>query len=98
MVPPVMESQVQLCNYMHRHGSHVENMKPLLTIENIATYLTLSRDTVYRLVQTGKIPATKVGYQWRFNAKDIEDWLNQNKNTSGRAAPRTKVISRRKRQ
>ena len=72
-------------------------MRPLLTIEEVAEYLSLSRDTVYRMSQGGKIPATKVGSQWRYDAKEIELWVMLNKNTStgsnkkkGTKAPRRK--------
>lgn len=59
----------------------------------VAGYLSLSRDTVYRMSQSGKIPATKVGSQWRFDAKEIEDWLKNNKNTSQKKSSK---IQRRK--
>ena len=62
-------------------------MKPLLTIDEVAKYLSLSRDTVYRLAQAGKIPAGKVGNQWRFTSSEIEEWLQKNKNTQTEAVP-----------
>jgi excisionase family DNA binding protein len=37
--------------------------------------------TVYRLVTQKKIPAFKVGNQWRFKKRMIEDWLNTQINT-----------------
>lgn len=56
-------------------------MKPLLTIDEVSRYLHLSRDTVYRLAQSGKMPASKVGNQWRFESHEISQWVQQNKNT-----------------
>ena len=56
------------------------NMDSLLTIEEVATFLNLSRDTVYRMAQVGKIPASKVGTQWRFRKRDIDGWLDLNSN------------------
>ena len=38
----------------------------LLTIAQIAEYLKVDQFTVYRLVSQKKIPAFKVGTQWRF--------------------------------
>jgi len=52
----------------------------LMTLEEVAAYLRLSRDTVYRMVQSGKIPASKVGTQWRFRKKELDGWLEANKN------------------
>lgn len=59
-------------------------MDSLLTIEEVAKFLSLSRDTVYRMAQIGKIPASKVGTQWRFRRKDIDGWLDQNSNTKSK--------------
>lgn len=58
-------------------------MDSLMTLEEVATYLRLSKDTVYRMAQTGKIPASKVGNQWRFRRDEVEAWLEQHKNLPG---------------
>lgn len=58
----------------------MEPMDALMTIEEVASYLRLSKDTVYRMAQAGKIPASKVGQQWRFRREDVDAWLEQNKN------------------
>jgi excisionase family DNA binding protein len=55
-------------------------MEKLLTLEEVADYLRLSKDTVYRLANTGKLPASKVGHQWRFRKEDVDQWLGRNKN------------------
>lgn len=52
----------------------------LLTTEQIAEYLKVDKFTVYRLVTKGKIPAFKVGNQWRFKQTLIDDWLLANSN------------------
>jgi len=46
----------------------------IMTIEECAKYLKTSVSTIYRLAQEGKIPATKVGNQWRFQKKKIDEW------------------------
>ncbi|MCA9121165.1 MAG: helix-turn-helix domain-containing protein [Planctomycetaceae bacterium] len=43
-----------------------------LTIDDVAEMLRLSRDTVYRLVQSGQLPGKKIGRAWRFAAEEIE--------------------------
>jgi excisionase family DNA binding protein len=55
----------------------------LLTTEQVAQYLHVDKFTVYRLVTQKKMPAFKVGNQWRFKKRMIEDWLNKNINTDG---------------
>lgn len=55
-----------------------------MTLEEVAGFLRLSKDSVYRLVQGGKIPASKVGTQWRFRKSEIDNWLEENKNSTER--------------
>ena len=60
-------------------------MQVLMTLDEVAAYLRLSKDTVYRMVQSGRIPAVKVGTQWRFHRPEVEQWLEGNRNrTRGR--------------
>ena len=51
-----------------------------MTLEEVAQYLRLNKHTAYRLVQAGKLPAFKVGTQWRLNIEDVDAWLESNKN------------------
>ena len=53
---------------------------PLLTTEQVARYLKVDKFTVYRLVSRKKIPAFRVGNQWRFKQEMIEAWLLKNLN------------------
>lgn len=55
-------------------------MVNLMTLEEVADYLRLSKDTLYRMAGTGKLPASKVGSQWRFRKADVDQWLEVNKN------------------
>jgi excisionase family DNA binding protein len=57
-------------------------MEVLMTLEEVAAYLRLSKDTVYRLSHGGRIPASKVGNQWRFQRKDVDAWIEKNKNVA----------------
>jgi len=46
-----------------------------LTTEEVLDYLQVNLRTVYRLIKAGKIPAVRVGRQWRFRKHDIDAWL-----------------------
>jgi excisionase family DNA binding protein len=46
-----------------------------LTTEEVLDYLQVNLRTVYRLIKAGKIPAVRVGRQWRFRKRDIDTWL-----------------------
>jgi len=48
-----------------------------LTIEQVADYLQVSKEKVYKLCQRGKMPAYKLGGQWRFDRNEIDQWLRR---------------------
>ncbi|MDY0110244.1 MAG: helix-turn-helix domain-containing protein [Candidatus Krumholzibacteria bacterium] len=54
-----------------------------MTLTEVAAYLRLSKDTVYRMASGGRLPASKVGSQWRFRREDVDQWLETNKNVRG---------------
>ena len=59
-------------------------MAELMTVEEVAHYLRVTKKTVYSLLRQGKIPATRVGQQWRFDKPAIDKWLQQR--STGRSA------------
>ncbi len=52
-------------------------MNRLMTIEDVADYMQVSRFTVYRLAKDRSIPATKIGRQWRFQKEEIDQWMRE---------------------
>ena len=48
-----------------------------LTTDEVLDYLQVNLRTVYRLIKAGKIPAVRVGRQWRFRKTDIDAWLER---------------------
>ena len=52
-------------------------MDEVMTLEDLAAYLKISETTAYQLVRSGAIPGRKVGREWRFLKRRIEDWLRQ---------------------
>ena len=46
-----------------------------MTLRQVAEYLQLSKDMIYRLAQSGRIPASKVGSRWRFRQERIDRWM-----------------------
>lgn len=49
----------------------------VITIGGCVKYLKTSVSTIYRLAQGGKIPASKVGNQWRFRKEKTDEWLDK---------------------
>ena len=58
-----------------------------LTTEEVLAYLQVNLRTVYRLIKAGKIPAVRVGRQWRFRKRDIDAWLDTQRTQSGAGTP-----------
>ena len=54
-----------------------------LTTEEVLEYLQVNLRTVYRLIKAGKIPAVRVGRQWRFRKRDIDSWLDSQRPHGG---------------
>jgi excisionase family DNA binding protein len=48
----------------------------MLTIGDVARYLKLKPQTIYRWVQDGKLPGAKIGKAWRFRRSSIERWVD----------------------
>lgn len=47
----------------------------VMTIAELSKYLRISRSTLYKLAQEGKLPAQKVGRHWRFHRAAVDRWL-----------------------
>jgi excisionase family DNA binding protein len=58
-----------------------------LTTEEVLEYLQVNLRTVYRLIKAGKIPAVRVGRQWRFRKRDIDAWLDSQRPRGGGPRP-----------
>jgi len=48
-----------------------------MNIEEVAEYLRLKPQTIYTWAQEKKIPAAKLGKEWRFKRSVINKWFNQ---------------------
>ena len=51
--------------------------KEILTAKEVAEYLNIHPLTVHRYAREGRIPAFKIGTDWRFHKKYIEKWIKQ---------------------
>lgn len=51
--------------------------KEIMTVEDVAKYLKMKPQTIYGWAQKGKIPAAKIGKEWRFRRDLIDAWFLQ---------------------
>ena len=49
----------------------------ILTLEEVAHYLRLKPQTIYKWAQERRIPAVKLGKEWRFRKSILDRWLDQ---------------------
>jgi len=49
----------------------------VLTIDELSEYLRISKSSLYKLAQDGKVPGQKVGRHWRFRKDAIGRWLDR---------------------
>lgn len=54
----------------------------ILRIKDVATLLKVGQKTVYTMAQSGELPAFKVRGQWRLSRKDIDAWIENQKNST----------------
>jgi excisionase family DNA binding protein len=58
-----------------------------LTTDEVLNYLHVNLRTIYRLIKSQKIPAVRVGRQWRFRKRDIDAWLESQRPRGPRLVP-----------
>jgi excisionase family DNA binding protein len=66
-------------------------MREIMTPEQVAAYLQLNKDTVYRLIRSHKLPAARIGRTYRIPKQDVEAFLMAN---STRAELRSALFKR----
>jgi excisionase family DNA binding protein len=49
----------------------------LLTVAETCRYLKIAPRTLYRYIQNQRLPAFKLGKEWRFVRSDLVQWLRQ---------------------
>lgn len=64
----------------------------VMTVRDVAEYLKLDERTVYNLAIKGKLPAVKIGKQWRFRRSQIDRLFSETRS----ADPRPTVAAARK--
>lgn len=53
-------------------------------MDEIAAYLGIKRDTVYRWISERNMPGHKIGPLWKFRKKEVEEWMRSGSGTEKR--------------
>lgn len=56
------------------------SLDSLLTLKEAMDFLKISRSTLYKLMENGDIKGIKIGRVWRFQKKDIENFIAEKAN------------------
>jgi excisionase family DNA binding protein len=75
---------------------NVPDDEVFLTTEEVLEYLQVNLRTIYRLIKANKIPAVRVGRQWRFRKRDIDAWLDRQRSESDKAGLPHHIVSSRR--
>lgn len=52
-------------------------MEDVLDLEEAAKYLKLSKQTIYKFVRAGTLPAFRLGRSWRFHIEMLDKWVRE---------------------
>jgi excisionase family DNA binding protein len=67
------------------------NTGPLMTIEDVATYLRLGKRVIYEMIKNKEIPCAKITNKWRFDKEKIDRWIEQHYIDQGRTPDQNKI-------
>ncbi len=59
-----------------------------ISVDEIAEYLGIKRDTVYKWIERKNMPAHKVGSLWKFRKEEIDDWVRSGHAADGASSNR----------
>ncbi len=52
-------------------------MKDIMSIKELSQYIGLSKSKIYQLIRQKKIPASKIGRQYKFPKETVDAWLKE---------------------
>lgn len=55
-----------------------------LSVDEIASYLGVKRDTIYKWIERKGMPANKVGRLWKFKLDEVDSWVRSGSKNDGR--------------
>ena len=72
-------------NNTHDKVPQQRKSSQVMTLQEVARYLNLHVMTMYKLTREGRVPAAKIGGQWRFKRDVLDEWLEaqMNKHPTG---------------
>jgi excisionase family DNA binding protein len=63
-----------------RADTVMSEAREVMNIRQASQYLGVSRDTLYRYISEGLIPAFKLGNRWKFRKTILDRWMERKMN------------------
>lgn len=57
----------------------LKNTEPWVSLEEVASFIGVNKDTVRNWIKKTDIPAHKIGRQWKFKLSEIDEWVKSGK-------------------
>lgn len=64
-------------NLILHETATMDNNDKIMTLEEVAEYLRVKPQTIYTWAQEKKIPAAKLGKEWRFKKSMVDKWFRE---------------------
>jgi len=52
-------------------------LSPIMTVQEVADFLHVHSQTIYKLLRKGELPAFRVGSDWRFARENVDRWCRE---------------------
>lgn len=53
----------------------MQTIEPWYSLEEISRHLGVSKETLYRWLERGTIPAHRMGRLWKFKPSEVDQWV-----------------------
>lgn len=57
----------------------LQNTEPWVSLEEVAKYLGVNKDTIRNWIKKTDIPAHKIGRKWKFKLSEVDEWIKSGK-------------------
>ena len=58
-----------------RSATQVQSAEPWVSVDEVATHIGVTKDSVYRWIDAKGLPAHRVGKLWKFKLSEVDAWV-----------------------
>jgi len=55
----------------------VENAEPWASVDAVARHLGVRKESVYRWIESRRMPAHRIGRLWKFKVSEVDAWVRE---------------------